>query len=77
MSEAMFQGDTRLRSWVKSIVWRVIGIIILAGLSWLITHNWQQTTLITGIFHAVRLILYYFHERAWEHISWGRVKNNR
>ena len=66
--------DRRLRSWVKSITWRVIGIVILGALAWLFTHDWQETTLITVTFHAIRLVLYYYHERAWERIGWGRKK---
>jgi len=66
--------DTRWRSLAKSITWRVMGIIILGGLSWLFTRNWEKTGLITITFNAIRLILYYFHERAWERISWGRRK---
>ncbi len=66
--------DSKTRSWVKSIVWRVIGIVILGALAWLFTRDWQETTLITITFHAIRLVLYYFHERAWERIGWGRKK---
>ncbi len=66
--------DSRARSWVKSIVWRVIGIVILGALAWLFTRDWEQTTWITITFHAIRLVLYYYHERAWERIGWGRKK---
>ena len=66
--------DSRARSWVKSIIWRVIGIVILGALVWLFTHDWQETTLITITFHTIRLVLYYYHERAWERIGWGRKK---
>jgi len=66
--------DSRLRSLVKSITWRVMGIIILAGLAWWFTGNVEQTTLITVTFHGIRVILYYFHERIWERIKWGREK---
>ena len=66
--------DSHLRSWVKSITWRVIGIVILGGLTWLFTNNWEQTTYITVTFHSIRLVLYYFHERAWEKTDFGRKK---
>ncbi len=66
--------DSSARSWVKSITWRVIGIVILGALVWLFTHDWQETTLITITFHTIRLVLYYYHERAWERIGWGRKK---
>jgi len=67
--------DTKIRSWVKSIVWRVIGIILLGVISYLITGDWKEMTVITVLFHGIRVIMYYFHERLWERISWGRLKH--
>ena len=67
--------DTKIRSWVKSIVWRVIGIILLGILSYLVTRSWKEMTIITVLFHGIRVIMYYYHERLWEHISWGRLKH--
>ena len=67
--------DTKIRSWVKSVVWRVIGIILLGAISYLITGNWKEMTIITVLFHSIRVILYYFHERLWERISWGKLKH--
>ena len=67
--------DTRIRSWVKSIVWRLVGIVILAAISYWITGNWKQMTIITTLFHSIRVVLYYYHERLWERINWGRLKH--
>lgn len=67
--------ETHTRAWVKSILWRIIGIVILGGISWLVTHSLKEMTIITTIFHGIRLILYYLHERAWEKIHWGRIKH--
>jgi len=66
--------ETRLRSLVKSLTWRVLGIVILAILAWIFTGSWEQTTLITVTFHTIRVVLYYFHERLWLRIRWGIVK---
>lgn len=67
--------DTKLRSWVKSVVWRIIGILLLGLISYLVTGNWKEMTIITILFHTIRVILYYFHERIWEQIPWGRMKH--
>jgi uncharacterized membrane protein len=67
--------DRKSRSWAKSLTWRIVGVFILGAISYAITRDWGKTTIITVIFHAVRLILYYFHERLWEIIPWGRVKH--
>ena len=67
--------DSRKRSVVKSITWRVIGVILLGIISYLITGNWKQMTIITILFHGIRLVMYYYHERLWERISWGKSKH--
>ena len=67
--------DTPTRSWVKSITWRILGIILLGGISYLITKDWKEMAIITAIFHGIRVILYYLHERMWEHIAWGRPRH--
>ncbi len=69
-----YVGEHKRRSWLKSLIWRLISIFILGGLTWLFTHNWEQTSLITITFHSIRLVLYYFHERIWDNVGWGRIK---
>ncbi len=73
LARMAYLGETRKRSWVKSIGWRLLGIVILGGISWLLTHSWQETTAITVAFHAIRFVLYYFYERAWDRVRWGRI----
>ncbi len=63
--------ETRLRSWAKSVTWRLVGIIILGGISYAMTRDWKETTVITTVFHTLRFVLYYYHERAWMRIKWG------
>ena len=67
--------ESHARAWVKSIVWRLLGIVILGTISWIITKSWKEMSIITLLFHSFRVILYYFHERVWERISWGRFKH--
>ena len=30
-------------------------------------------TAITIVFHGIRFVMYYFHERIWEQIEWGKI----
>ena len=64
--------DGKIRSWTKSFTWRFIGIIILLPLTYIFTGKWESAAAVTLSFHVIRMILYYFHERIWEGISWGR-----
>ena len=57
--------ETRIRSGSKSVIWRITGIIILAIVTYAYTCSWLQTGLITIIHHAVFLLVFYLHERAW------------
>lgn len=57
--------ETRVRSGVKSTIWRVCGVVILATITYAYTRQWITTGLITVIHHGVFLFVFYFHERLW------------
>lgn len=58
-------SEYRKRSALKSIIWRITGIIILAFITFIYTRSWIQTGLVTVIHHGVFLVVYYYHERFW------------
>lgn len=58
-------NESKKRSWMKSIVWRVWGVIFLAAVTFYFTGNWITTSWVTFLHHATFLIVYYLHERAW------------
>ena len=62
---------SHLTSATKSIIWRIVGVIVLATITYLYTGSWIQTSLITFIHHGTFLIVFYLHERAW--LKWGTV----
>ncbi|MBM4031633.1 MAG: DUF2061 domain-containing protein [Planctomycetes bacterium] len=64
--------ETRIRSLTKSISWRLIGIVMQIVITYAFTRSWGDTLGITSIFQTLRFLLYYFHERMWEQIRWGR-----
>lgn len=66
----MNKVDHKIRSWTKSFTWRFIGI------TYMFTGKWESAAAVTLSFHIIRMILYYFHERVWERISWGRRDND-
>ena len=65
--------ESKKRSLTKSLVWRIIGLFILGALTYFITGDLIATTTISLSFHGIRFVLYYYHERIWENIEWGRV----
>ena len=57
--------ESRKRSIVKSILWRLIGIVFLACVTYFYTGSLAQTTMITLLHHGSFIIIYYLHERVW------------
>jgi len=57
--------EKKIRSVTKSIIWRIVGVIILAIITYIYTRSWITTGLITFIHHFVFLFVFYFHERIW------------
>lgn len=57
--------ETHLRSSSKSVIWRILGVFILATVTYAYTRRWITTGLITVIHHGVFLVVFYFHERFW------------
>jgi uncharacterized membrane protein len=63
---------TKSRSAIKAISWRIIGTIDTFVLSYFITHKTITAASIAGLEVLTKTILYYFHERSWNKIQWGR-----
>jgi uncharacterized membrane protein len=66
--------ETRLRSLVKTLIYRAVAIITIATLTWYFTGNAYTVTLVVIIYNAVVWSFYYIHERIWDSIQWGRIK---
>ncbi len=62
--------DSHKKSILKSVVWRIIGVFWLGGITYLFTQNWVTTSLVTFIHHGVFLVVFYTHERAWLLTNW-------
>jgi uncharacterized membrane protein len=65
--------EKKSRSILKAITWRMIGTIVLASVSYLITGSLKHMTFITIFFECIQLINYYWHERVWMKVKWGRI----
>lgn len=61
--------ETHKRSMLRSIIWRIMGVAILALITWIFTRNFIQTGLITFLHHFAFIWIYYLHERLWQRIK--------
>lgn len=64
-------GDSRKRHISKTITWRVVGTLDTMLLAWWISGN-PFTGLKIGLIEVItKMVLYYFHERAWYQYDYG------
>ena len=59
------------RSLAKTVSWRILGSIDTAVVSYFITGSLMFAGSIATAEVVTKMVLYYFHERAWAHIRWG------
>jgi uncharacterized membrane protein len=57
------------RSLTKAITYRIICIVMLAIVSFIFTGDLREVTGIVVVFQAIQMVVYYFHERAWERVK--------
>ena len=65
-------AEKPIRSVVKSLSWRTIGTLDTILISWIITGKLDLAFSIGGIELLTKMVLYFFHERIWNTIKWGR-----
>jgi uncharacterized membrane protein len=67
---------TRSRSAAKAISWRIIGTADTFLIAWFITKEPIAAGAIASLEVLTKTVLYYFHERGWNLVKWGRTKEN-
>jgi uncharacterized membrane protein len=68
------RADKPLKSFMKSVSWRIVGTIDTMLISYFITGRVTIAISIGSIEVITKTVLYYFHERVWAHIH--RIKLN-
>jgi uncharacterized membrane protein len=70
------KDKSRFRHILKSITWRIVGTLDTMILGWIITGDPITGVKIGGLEVITKMILYYFHERAWMRVPLGLEKIN-
>jgi uncharacterized membrane protein len=70
----LFRGkeEAHRRSVAKAISWRALGSLDTFLLSFVVTGNVAAAGAIASAETFTKIALYYFHERAWTLVRWGR-----
>jgi uncharacterized membrane protein len=63
--------ESRWRSTGKTATWRIIASLDTTLLAWFFTGNLATAISIGSLEIITKLILYFFHERAWSRIQYG------
>jgi uncharacterized membrane protein len=65
-------SEKPLRSITKALSWRLIGTLDTLAVSYVLTGEIGLATSIASVDFLTKLILYFFHERIWNKINWGK-----
>lgn len=64
--------DTRARTLVKSILWTLLGLVVMAGVGFAFTGSLGLGGGMAAVNAILGLVCYALYERLWANISWGR-----
>lgn len=71
-NEHRYSSERPLRSVIKAISWRIVGTLDTITISWLLTGELTLAFSIGSIELVTKMVLYFFHERLWNQITWGK-----
>ena len=69
------KNASKKRSMAKATTYRILSVSLTFLISFAITGKLSWATAIAGAEAVTKIVLYYFHERIWSKVSWGKVKN--
>ena len=65
--------EAHSRSLVKAVTWRLLGSIDTFIISYFVTGKLLFAASIASVETVTKVLLFYFHERAWALVPWGRA----
>jgi uncharacterized membrane protein len=66
--------ETKRRSLVKALSWRVFATIITGSVVFVLTRKVNFAVEIGLIDTVIKIFVYFAHERVWQRIPYGRVE---
>ncbi len=75
-ASAKFETDNKserpIRSVAKAISWRIVGTLDTLLISYILIGEVAIAASIASIDFITKMFLYFFHERLWNRINWGK-----
>jgi uncharacterized membrane protein len=66
--------ESRFRSVLKAITYRITGTLATAGITFAVTGEILTAFAVGIIEPAIKIVIYYLHERAWQQVPRGHVR---
>lgn len=66
--------ESHLRSIFKAVSWRAGGTVVTFLTAWLILGQIQDAFKIGALDTLMKIGVFYFHERLWNHLQFGKLK---
>ena len=64
--------ESKKRTIVKTLMWRIIATLITITTTFLFIQNFDLALFVGGFDTILKLIGYYYHERLWIKIKFGK-----
>jgi uncharacterized membrane protein len=66
--------ESHVRSILKGISWRIIATLTTVLIAWRTTGEVKTALIVGAIEFPSKFLIYYFHERAWQSVPRGHVR---
>ena len=66
--------ESRLRSVLKAVSWRVLATLTTMVIAYFVTSNVGDALKIGSVEVVVKLVIFYLHERTWAQLPPGAVR---
>lgn len=67
--------DHPKRTLFKTLTWRVIALITTIIVVYVYSGDVKESLVVGFVANAVKMVLYYIHERLWNKSSFGRIES--
>ena len=74
-TEAYEYRESRLRSLLKALSWRIIATLTTMAIAYVITGKINTAITIGSIEFVMKFIIYYGHERIWQCLPRGAIRH--
>jgi len=66
--------ESHIRSILKTLSWRIIATSTTVAIAYFIFGDMSNALKVGGIEFFAKMVIYYFHERAWQLVPRGTVR---